>query len=129
MRLQSPNASVETENLKKFLKWILAIGDESMGTYSDSDIDLEIPEDLLVENTGDSMVDIVNSTYPNFRLSDSTYFKDRAILVPTNEIVDKVNEYLLSLIPLDEKAYLSADNRCPTDNYFNTQDSIQLCNS
>ena len=100
--------------MKKFSEWIIAIGEGSIGTYSDSNINLEILEDLdlLIENTGDSMVDIVNSTYPNFlqRLSYSTYFKDRAILAPKNEIVDKVIEYMLYLIPLEEKTYLNANS-------------------
>ena len=114
--------------MKKFSEWIIAIGEGSIGTYSDSNINLEILEDLdlLIENTGDSMVDIVNSTYPNFlqRLSYSTYFKDRAILAPKNEIVDKVIEYMLYLIPLEEKTYLNANSLYLTDNDFDTQSSI-----
>ena len=30
--------------------------------------------------------------------TDSSYFHERPVLAPTNEIVDKVNEHVLSLI-------------------------------
>ena len=40
------------------------------------------------------------------------YFKDRAILAPTNTIVDLVDNYMLSLMPDDEKTYLSCDSPC-----------------
>lgn len=43
------------------------------------------------------------------------FFEDRAILALTLEVVDKVNEFVLSLIPSEEKEYLSCDSICRVD--------------
>ncbi|XP_022722234.1 ATP-dependent DNA helicase PIF1-like [Durio zibethinus] len=45
--------------------------------------------------------------------NDPTYLKDRAILFPTNEDVDKVNDYILSKLHGESKKYLSFDKLCP----------------
>ncbi|KAF1892315.1 hypothetical protein Lal_00010780 [Lupinus albus] len=56
---------------------------------------------------------IVSRTYPN--LQDQDHYKDeqflqsRAILASTIEIVDQINDYVLSQIPGGEKEYLSSD--------------------
>jgi ATP-dependent DNA helicase PIF1 len=38
------------------------------------------------------------------------YLKERAIVSPTNEIVDDVNMYILTLLPGEQREYLSADS-------------------
>jgi ATP-dependent DNA helicase PIF1 len=38
------------------------------------------------------------------------YLRQRAILTPTNDIADKINNYIVSLVPDDEKEYLSCDS-------------------
>ena len=55
---------------------------------------------------------IVDCTYPGIRdgLIVNWYFHDRAVLAPTNEIVDKVNEHDLSLFPGEEGLYLSSNS-------------------
>jgi ATP-dependent DNA helicase PIF1 len=37
------------------------------------------------------------------------YLADRAILAPTNELTDSVNDYMVALVPGKEKEYLSSD--------------------
>jgi ATP-dependent DNA helicase PIF1 len=37
------------------------------------------------------------------------FFEDRAILAPPLEVVEEINDYVLSLIPGDFKEYLSCD--------------------
>lgn len=37
------------------------------------------------------------------------YLKERAIITPTNEIVDDINMHLLSLVPSEEHVFLSID--------------------
>jgi hypothetical protein len=41
---------------------------------------------------------------------DSTYLRERAILTPTNDMEDKINNYIVSLILDCEKEYLSSDS-------------------
>lgn len=43
-------------------------------------------------------------------MSDISYFEDRAMLAPKNTIVDQINEYMLDLIPGEEKVYLCYDS-------------------
>ncbi|CDY67422.1 BnaCnng54860D [Brassica napus] len=49
----------------------------------------------------------------------SRHYKDlyrhRAILTPTNDEVDKINDYMLSQLPGEEKVYLSSDSIIPSD--------------
>jgi len=103
--------------LKQFANWILSIGDGKIGDVRDGDCVVDIPHDLLVENSGDPINDIVCSTYPNLvcNLSDEKFFHDRAILAPTIELVEKVNDYIMTMVPGDEKEYLSCDSVCKCD--------------
>ncbi|XP_015957461.1 uncharacterized protein LOC107481681 [Arachis duranensis] len=43
----------------------------------------------------------------------------RAILAPTVEIVEKMNDHIVQLLPGTEKEYLSADSICGSDAYCN----------
>ena len=42
-------------------------------------------------------------------MTDVPYFQDKAILAPTNSTVDPINDYMLDLMPGEEKTYLSYD--------------------
>jgi ATP-dependent DNA helicase PIF1 len=55
---------------------------------------------------------MVNSVYTDLTTSymDSEYLRQRAILTPTNDIADKINSYIVPLVPDDEKEYLSCDS-------------------
>ncbi|CAA7061609.1 unnamed protein product [Microthlaspi erraticum] len=46
---------------------------------------------------------------------DPRYFQDRAILCPTNDDVDLINQFMLRKIPGEERTYLSADSIDPMD--------------
>ena len=74
---------------------------------------------------------IVDCTYPGIRdgLIVNWYFHDRAVLAPTNEIIDKINEHVLSLFSGED---LSSDAIDKSDgNYVSNNDafSIEFFNS
>ena len=74
---------------------------------------LTIPDELLVHTNDDNKISaIVSSVYPDFlnRYSDPNYLKERAILTPTNDAAELINEHVLSLVPTEEKEYLSCDS-------------------
>ncbi|XP_076909124.1 uncharacterized protein LOC143566262 [Bidens hawaiensis] len=46
---------------------------------------------------------------------EKDYFHERAILAPKNDIVQEINDRLLSIFPGEEREYLNSDSVCPTD--------------
>jgi hypothetical protein len=114
MRLLSGSADADIEERKNFSDWILGVGDGSIGDFNDGDITVQIPDDLLIHSFGDPLSAIVKSTYPNLlqNMNDPSFFQDRAILATKNVIVDAINNYMLDLIPGEEKTYLSYDSLC-----------------
>jgi hypothetical protein len=119
MRLQKVQTnSFEYEQLDRFSNWILEIGygqTKYNGTHDqNNDKDsciVEIPEDLLLYTTGNKIDSLVHFVFPDFgnKYNDVEYLKERAILSTTNDIVDEINDYILSLVPNVEREYLSAD--------------------
>ncbi|XP_028201769.1 uncharacterized protein LOC114385941 [Glycine soja] len=95
----------------KFAKWILDIGDGVIGNQNDGYATVEIPEYLLITEYNDPIDAIVRSTFPDLyqHHSNPEFFKCRAILASTNETVEEVNGYILSLIPGEHMEYLSSD--------------------
>ncbi|XP_012844213.1 PREDICTED: ATP-dependent DNA helicase PIF1-like [Erythranthe guttata] len=89
MRLQSCSSPSNVDEVKKIGDWILKDGNEDDGKQNDGETSIEIPDDVLID-----------------------YFQGRAILAPTNECVESVNDHLMSLIPGEEKVYLSSDSMC-----------------
>jgi ATP-dependent DNA helicase PIF1 len=57
-------------------------------------------------------------------MNDLSFFQERAILAPKNDIVDKINDYMLSLIPGDQKTYLSLDSPCSLNSDIDNPDNL-----
>lgn len=118
MRLQCASDDVENENIKEFAMWILNLGDGKLGEKDDDgDATVEMLQDILIQRSVDPIKDIVEATYPDFlgNLFNDKFFQDRAILAPTLEVVEKLNAFAMSLIPGEEKIYLSCDSVCKFD--------------
>ncbi|PNY14174.1 ATP-dependent DNA helicase PIF1 [Trifolium pratense] len=117
MRLQFSTNSEYNRCVREFAKWILDIGDGKLGESCDGEAVIEIPEDLRVKSSGNHIGDIVEATYPDLlhNIGDYTFFQDRAILAPTLHLVEDVNDYVMSLLPNEEREYLSCDSLCKCD--------------
>ena len=102
------------------------IGDGKIGGKNDGHVEVEFPEDMLILNSGDHIDAIIKETYGNWEdnLSDPTYFQDRAILAPTHDMVDKVNERMMSKLPGREKVCYSSDSVSDIDVDFNYDESM-----
>ncbi|CAJ2635151.1 unnamed protein product [Trifolium pratense] len=111
MRLLGGASSADVEQRRLFSKWVLSVGDGEIGDDNDDNLELDIPSYLLIPNSGDPLASIVENTYSQLlqNMNDITYFQNRAILAPKNSIVDTINDYMLNLIPGEEKTYLSYD--------------------
>jgi hypothetical protein len=111
------------KELADFNNWILAIGNGTINHVCNNDKNqdpnsmfVEIPADLLICTTENKIKILVDFVYPDFQTNFKRpeYFKERAILATTNEIVDEINNYMLNLLPDSEKEYFIADtiSRC-----------------
>ncbi|KAL7108666.1 hypothetical protein ACP275_06G126400 [Erythranthe tilingii] len=102
MRLQSSSNLFEVEEVKKFADWILSIGNGEAGEQNDGFV------------------------YPDLlsNISNPDYFQERAVLAPTNDCVEFVNDYLCSPLPGKDKLYLSADNMCKDK--MNSEENAQI---
>lgn len=70
----------------------------------------------------------MDSTCPSFldKVNDARYLQERTILVPTNQIVEIVIEYMLSLFPGEIRTYLSCDSICPVDTVIDYPDDLYI---
>ncbi|XP_074315513.1 uncharacterized protein LOC141651711 [Silene latifolia] len=111
MSVQGGRTSDNVDDIRKFSEWILEIGDGLAGGENDGEVDLQFPDDLLIQHVADPIASIVNVTYSDLQnqLCNPDYLQERAILAPTHEIVEEVNDYVLSKIDEEEVIYLSSD--------------------
>ncbi|KAK7340503.1 hypothetical protein VNO77_21209 [Canavalia gladiata] len=100
-----------SNDLHAFSKWILGIGEGTIGDEIDDTLELHIPDEFLIHQSVDPITSIVQETYPDFinNADNPNYFHDRAILTPTNDIVKKVNDYMLDLMPGEIRTFISSD--------------------
>jgi hypothetical protein len=115
LAVQSKDPNVQDE-AAAFSQWILDIGNGTVPAVARQGETepswITIPDEHLVHADGDKIPAIVESVYIDFltRYSDPNYLKERAILTPTNEIAEDVNKHVLSMVPGEEKEYLSCDS-------------------
>ncbi|GJW23965.1 pentatricopeptide repeat-containing protein [Tanacetum coccineum] len=67
------------------------------------------------DTIGDPIDAIINVIYPDVvaNLSTPGYFEDRPILAPTNNVVNKINERMMKLIPTEERvSYVKEFSGC-----------------
>ncbi|XP_019164327.1 PREDICTED: uncharacterized protein LOC109160496 [Ipomoea nil] len=117
LRLKSVQSENECKEIEEFAKWIANIGDGIIGCQLDGESEITVPEDLLLKCEDDPIATIVDSTFPNFRLGlvDLSYLNHSAILAPTLDVVDAVNQYMNDHNPAKSKTYLSCDSVCKSD--------------
>nr|GEZ32458.1 hypothetical protein [Tanacetum cinerariifolium] len=112
------NNNGDSEETKALPDWILSIGNVEVGEDQEGEVEFEIPNGILIKDTsGDPIDAIINAIYPDVVVNLTTpgYFDDRAILAPTNGVVNKINERMMKLIPTEERIYLSSNNISPCE--------------
>ncbi|XP_057760522.1 uncharacterized protein LOC130980894 [Arachis stenosperma] len=119
MRLATGSEQSTAQELRSFSDWILQIGEGRCGAVVNDKLFVDIPSDLIIPVLENPVEDIVNTIYPNLvqNFCDPSFFQDRAILAPTVENVEEINNYIVDLLPGEEKNYLSADSICGSDAY------------
>ncbi|KAF3679834.1 hypothetical protein FXO37_03635 [Capsicum annuum] len=114
MRLLDSRFDADVNELKQFSDWLLAIGDGRMGFSTNNTKKVKIPEDLPIDNFDDPIYGIVESTYFSYleHSTDMKYLQEKTILAPTLQMVESVNDYMISLSCGQEKSYLSFNTVC-----------------
>lgn len=109
------------QKIKDFGDWILKMGDGCLGGANDGEATVDIPDDLLITDNVNPFPSLVEFVYPSFlnNLQDSSFFQERAILAPTHEAVEVINEHLISQIPGDEVFYYSSYSICESEGLDN----------
>nr|GFA41994.1 hypothetical protein [Tanacetum cinerariifolium] len=98
-------------SLKQFYLWD-HFGDGELGEANDGEVSIDVLEELLIDVVDDPITSIINFTYPNLlnNINIPSYFQEKAILAPTNEVVDTINDHLLNKFPGKEMVYLSCES-------------------
>ncbi|XP_076901192.1 uncharacterized protein LOC143555543 [Bidens hawaiensis] len=84
--------SSNLEEIKEFADWLSDIGEGNVGGPNDGESIVEIPYDLLILNSLDPIGDLIQFVYPKMldKFNKVTYFQDRALLAPLNEVAQSV---------------------------------------
>ncbi|GJU62460.1 ATP-dependent DNA helicase PIF1-like protein [Tanacetum coccineum] len=112
MRLTVGASPEDVCEIRDFAEWILKVGDGELGEANDGEVSIDVPEELLIDAVDDPVTSIIDFTYPNLldNINDPSYFQEKAILAPTNEVVDTINDHLLNKFPGEEMVYFSCDS-------------------
>lgn len=116
MRLRSATTPEQKEKIKEFSNWVLDIGSGNVDNIHPEQIladpEIIIPEKYLIRDFVNPVRTIVEDTYPQFveNMKSPEYLRSRAILTPTNSIVDDINSHVLGLIPGQMHTFLSQDS-------------------
>ncbi|XP_024969699.1 uncharacterized protein LOC112509055 [Cynara cardunculus var. scolymus] len=101
-------------DFRQILPVIPNAGEGKVGGDNNGDAVIEIPHDLLITDFVDPISALIEFVYPSIleNINNSAYFQERAILAPKNEVVQEINDCLMSLFPGEEKENLSSDMLC-----------------
>ncbi|KAL8497032.1 hypothetical protein ACS0TY_020640 [Phlomoides rotata] len=74
----------------------------------------------MILEVSDPVAGMVDSIYPSVasNFCSEKYYENRAILAPTLNDVESINEHLLSLFLGEIKEYLSSDSVCSYESRF-----------
>ncbi|GKA92094.1 ATP-dependent DNA helicase PIF1-like protein [Tanacetum coccineum] len=84
------------------------------------------PDNMLIPKTDDDVGAIIDDTYPNLlrNLWNPSFFQEKEILAPTHEMIDIINQRMLTMLIGDKKEYESSYSVCLADEDSNFDDSI-----
>lgn len=69
----------------------------TVGGKNDGEATVEFPDDMLIPYSDDHIAQIIEQTYPYLvqNLYRPKFFQEKAILAPTHELVDMINDRML----------------------------------
>lgn len=116
---------------------VLAVGNGQFPNLYPDDIlndpKVVIPDKFLIKSRGHPIKDLVDVIYTDMgsRANDPEYFRQRAILTPTNAVVSDINSYILDMFPGVVHSYFSQDSSSDDfeENDFQSAFPIEYLNS
>jgi ATP-dependent DNA helicase PIF1 len=123
MRLIGDVTGHSANEIRDFANWILKIGNGDMVADEDGQSIMDIPDELCIPQCDNPLQALVDFVYPGIvnNIDNQRIFEEKAILAPTLDYVEQVNEYVLSLIEGESKEYLSSDTPCKSDEDYDIQ--------
>ncbi|XP_038698353.1 uncharacterized protein LOC119995940 [Tripterygium wilfordii] len=120
MRLSTAGLTEEEmPELANFAQWLLDVGEGKVETVKRNEEEeqptwIRMLDNMLVHSEKCDIKDITSEVYDGFMTlyQDPNYLKERVIVIGTNDAVDLINSKVLSLLPSDQKLYLSFDSIC-----------------
>ncbi|XP_025633059.1 uncharacterized protein [Arachis hypogaea] len=111
--------------MRHFANWILDIGNRKHCPNS-GEAWVTIDPDLVIENTDSGVRSVVDNIYQDLEghVGESNFLVLRAILTPTNEMVDLINDHIFKRIPAEESIYFSSDSICKANFHVEDQDLL-----
>ncbi|XP_023733108.1 uncharacterized protein LOC111880927 [Lactuca sativa] len=104
MRLTVGRDPSDIRKIHNFANWLLDIGEGKVGGSNDGEAIIYVPDDILINDPHDPIGSLIKFIYPSIleKFNVTSYFQERAILAPKNEVVQQINDRLLALFPGDE---------------------------
>ncbi|XP_019149843.1 PREDICTED: uncharacterized protein LOC109146643 [Ipomoea nil] len=126
LRLRGVTNEDDVEKLDSFAKRIADLGDGNLGEDNNVDCNIIMLSSIVLENEVDPIKQIVESTFPEYRSGnmDERQLENRAILAPTLDVVDEVNEYMNGINQAASRTYLSCDSVCKAEANFDMQSQV-----
>ncbi|KAI3777345.1 hypothetical protein L1987_47145 [Smallanthus sonchifolius] len=117
MRLTIGKDTADFEKTQNFAKWLLDLGEGNVGGINEGDAVIDIPDDILITDSVDPIGSLIDFVYPYIlqNYKNPQFFQERAILAPTNEVVQEINDRFLAMFPGEQKEYLSSDSICQSE--------------
>ncbi|KAL6558125.1 hypothetical protein OROMI_018475 [Orobanche minor] len=98
----------DANEIKKFADWILHIGDGVVGNEIEGEARVSLSDDILIRGADDPISAIV----------------EKAILAPTNDIVEKINDHVMSKMSGEVVEYLSSNSICKTERDMTDKEDV-----
>nr|GEV13051.1 ATP-dependent DNA helicase PIF4-like [Tanacetum cinerariifolium] len=88
------------------------IGNGKASGANDDQSTVVFPYDMLIYETDDDVGAIIDDTYLDLlrNLWNPSFFQEKSILAPTHEMIDIINQRMLTMLIGDEKEYESSDS-------------------
>ncbi|XP_019152454.1 PREDICTED: uncharacterized protein LOC109149248 [Ipomoea nil] len=117
LRLRSLASDEDKQTVNWFSKWIADIEGEITGVVNDGLSEIDIPVQFLLKCRPDLIATIVENAFPSARygMLDESHLEGRAILSPTLDVVDQINQYMCDMNTAEGRTHLSCDSLCKAE--------------